>query len=189
MSPLFRMHFRVWTAKPTKHKELNSDEGLQISHSKISKRVSCGKTWINYLFCFWWPYLLLLMLLLNCLSVNTETVQSRSQTSAVWRTGREILWTQRALVWKEERWGEEKRWQELWWWREVSLRERRGKERGDAAFNSDRSADVCVLYVWEHVSDVLHLLLTCVLVTSEELTHARAHTHTHTHAHTHFHFK
>lgn len=62
---------------------------------------------------------------LNCLSVNTETVQSRSQTSAVWRTGREILWTQRALVWKEERWGEEKRWQELWWWREVSLREKR----------------------------------------------------------------
>lgn len=44
---------------------------------------------------------------LSCLSVNAERVQSRSETSAVWRTRREGFHVQRALVWKEESWGEE----------------------------------------------------------------------------------
>lgn len=33
------------------------------------------------------------------------------------------------------------------------VQERSGKQRGDTVFNTDRSADVCVLYVWEHASD------------------------------------
>lgn len=44
---------------------------------------------------------------LSCLSVNAERVQSRSETSAVWRMGREGFYEQRAQVWKEEKRGEE----------------------------------------------------------------------------------